>query len=82
MVGAMMILDAFCLMMSGTDVIGLILNFAALDFVQYFDDAAFALGSMGLINQSIQKECLRVGKVLVKICSRNRSISGIYELGS
>lgn len=73
-VGAMMIIDAFCLMMSGNQVISIILNFAALDFVQYFDDAAFAFGAFGLINRNIQIECARVGKITVQTRSRNKTI--------
>jgi hypothetical protein len=55
-VGAFMIIDLFLLMMTGSDVLGMCLNFAALHFVQDIDDVCFVVASMGLLGETIQRE--------------------------
>ncbi|CAB9518968.1 Notch ligand involved in the mediation of Notch signaling (By similarity) [Seminavis robusta] len=73
LVGAFMVMDAFILMMQSVTVIEMCLNFAALSFVQDFDDAAFAMGTMGLLSRKIQADCLKVGHLVVKSENRNKT---------
>ena len=69
--GALLTMDLFILLMQSTKTVGLCLNFAALHFVQDIDDVAFTMGKMGFITRKVQKECNRVGELMVQ-CKQQR----------
>ncbi|CAB9520711.1 WNT inhibitory factor 1 [Seminavis robusta] len=73
LVGTFMVMDAFILMIQSETVIDMCLDFAALSFVQDFDDAAFQVGAMGLLNRRIQADCIKMGHLVVKSENRERT---------
>jgi hypothetical protein len=73
MVGILMAIDLFVLMMQSTTVLNLALNFASIFVFQDFDEAAFAIGAMGLITKDVQLACMKVGHLVVSSDNRLRT---------
>ena len=61
-VGILMTLVFFLLLVQSTSTIALMLNFAALAFVQEIDELAFQLGKNGYLGSSIAEDCDRVSE--------------------
>ena len=64
-VGTLMTSVFFLLLVQSTSTIGLMLNFAALAFVQEIDELAFQLGKRGYLGISISEDCARVSEHMI-----------------
>jgi hypothetical protein len=60
--GCVLLMATFILIMQSDNVIGMMLNFAALSFISEIDDIAFALANKGFVTDSVQKETKNVAK--------------------
>lgn len=63
--GTLFITTIFTLVVQSTTVVGMFLNFAALEFITTVDDVAFALGKRGYFTDSIKKACDKVSEVVI-----------------
>lgn len=63
--GSLFIITIFTLVVQSTTVVGMFLNFAALEFITTVDDVAFALGKRGYFTNSIKQACDEVNDMIV-----------------
>ncbi|KAL3931028.1 MAG: hypothetical protein SGBAC_011497, partial [Bacillariaceae sp.] len=62
--GSLFIIAIFTLVVQSTTVVGMFLNFAALEFITGVDDVAFALGKRGYFTNSIKVACDEVNEMV------------------
>lgn len=62
LIGAGMLTLIFILIIQSKDVIGMMLNFAALSFVSDIDDIAFFLAKNGFVSDAVERECRQVSE--------------------
>ena len=55
-IGILFLLAIFILIVQSTEVVGMFLNYAALQFITEVDDIAFKLAALGYVGKSMKKE--------------------------
>ena len=62
-------------MVSTTDVVEIVLNFTAVNFISAFDDVAFELAQWGKYGPPLEKEANRIEELPVPPCMNQKYVS-------
>jgi hypothetical protein len=73
--GSLAILAVVLLVVTTSDVIEIILNFTAVNFISGFDDVAFELAKWGKYGPTLQKEAKRIEELPVPHCIYRKHVS-------
>jgi hypothetical protein len=75
--GSLAILAVLLLVVTTSDVIDIILNFTAVNFISGFDDVAFELAIWGKYGTTLQAEAKRIEKLPVPHCIYRKHVSTV-----
>jgi hypothetical protein len=76
--GALFQTAIFILVVQSTSVIGMFLNFAALEFITQVDDIAFALAKRGYLTDAIKDECDHVSDKMIQCVKGGRYLRRLF----
>jgi hypothetical protein len=76
--GALFQITIFILVVQSTSVIGMFLNFAALQFITEMDDVAFALAKRGYLTDAIKDECDHVSDKMIPCVKEGRHLRRLF----
>jgi len=78
-IGILFLIAIFILVVRSTDVLGMFLNYAAMQFITEVDDIVFKLAALGYVGKCMKKERMRKGKRF-QTTSRKETFSSPHHL--